>query len=35
VRDCDAVVALAATVKLRFVERVAMPANNQCLVFER
>jgi len=35
VRDCDAVVAQARTVNLRFVERVPMPANNQCVVFER
>jgi hypothetical protein len=35
VRDCDAVIALAAQHGLRFVERVPMPANNQSLVFER
>jgi hypothetical protein len=35
VRDADQVIALCAEVDLRFVERVAMPANNQTLVFER
>jgi SAM-dependent methyltransferase len=33
VRDAEAVIALAAAEALTFVERVAMPANNQCLVF--
>jgi SAM-dependent methyltransferase len=35
VRDADEVIALAARAGLRFVERVAMPANNQTLVFTR
>lgn len=35
VRDLEAVVALAEKAGLRFVERVAMPANNQTLVFTR
>jgi hypothetical protein len=35
VRDSDEVMALAAQHGLRFLERVAMPANNQTLVFER
>jgi hypothetical protein len=35
VRDADEVIALCAEVDLRFIERVAMPANNQTLVFER
>jgi cyclopropane fatty-acyl-phospholipid synthase-like methyltransferase len=35
VRDADQVIALCAEVDLRFIERVAMPANNQTLVFER
>ena len=35
VRDLEAVVALAARAGLSFVERVAMPANNQTLVFRR
>lgn len=35
VRDAETVIALAAASELTFVERVAMPANNQCLVFRR
>jgi hypothetical protein len=35
VRDLETVVQLAAEAKLHLRERVAMPANNQCLVFER
>jgi hypothetical protein len=35
VRDLEAVVAAARTLQLDFVERVAMPANNQTLVFRR
>ncbi len=35
VRDLEAVVELAESVGLRFSERVAMPANNQTLVFVR
>jgi hypothetical protein len=35
VRDAETVIALAAERGLRFIERVAMPANNQCLVFHR
>lgn len=34
-RDLDAVKALAASHGLTFVERVAMPANNLCLLFHR
>lgn len=33
VRDLEAVVEVAARAHLRLVERVQMPANNQCLVF--
>jgi hypothetical protein len=35
VRDADEVIALAARAGLAFVERVAMPANNQTLIFKR
>lgn len=35
VRDLEALVTLAEQAGLRFAERVAMPANNQCLVFVR
>jgi len=35
VRDLEAVSALAGELGLHLRERVAMPANNQCLVFER
>jgi SAM-dependent methyltransferase len=35
VRDLERVTALAEELGLRFRERVAMPANNQCLVLER
>ena len=35
VRDADEVIALAASHGLSFVERVAMPANNQMLIFRR
>lgn len=35
VRDLEAVAALAEQAGLAFQERVAMPANNQCLVFRR
>jgi len=35
VRDREDVIAEAVGVGLRFVEAIAMPANNQCLVFER
>ncbi len=35
VRDVEAIVSLAETAGLRFVERVPMPANNQILIFER
>ncbi len=35
VRDLEAVVSLAAEFGLRLVERVAMPSNNQTLIFER
>lgn len=35
VRDADAVIALCAEAGLAFCERVAMPANNQILVFQR
>lgn len=35
IRDADQVIALCAEVDLRLVERAAMPANNQTLVFER
>lgn len=35
VRDLDEVSAVAARHGLRFVERVAMPANNQTAIFER
>ena len=34
VRDADQVIALCGEADLQFVERVAMPANNQTLVFE-
>lgn len=35
VRDIDELLPLAERAKLELVERVAMPANNQCLVFTR
>jgi SAM-dependent methyltransferase len=35
VRDLETVVQLAEAERLSFRERVAMPANNQCVVFER
>lgn len=35
VRDAEVVVALAAEHGLAFQDRVAMPANNQCLVFQK
>jgi SAM-dependent methyltransferase len=35
VRDIDDVLPLAEKAALRFLERVEMPANNQCLVFAR
>lgn len=35
VRDSDQVIALAGEAGLSFLERVAMPANNQTLIFER
>ena len=35
IRDLEAVQALAAQAGLRFVEDIAMPANNRCLVWER
>jgi hypothetical protein len=35
VRDAETVIALAAAEGLTFVERVAMPANNQILIFRR
>ncbi len=35
VRDAETVIALAAEHGLAFSERVAMPANNQCLVFRK
>jgi SAM-dependent methyltransferase len=35
VRDCEAVAVLAEAAGLRFEERIAMPANNQTLVFRR
>ena len=35
VRDAEAVIAVAHAVGLRFSERVPMPANNYCLVFEK
>ena len=35
IRDLEAVQALAASAGLSFVEDIAMPANNRCLVFER
>jgi len=35
IRDLEAVQALAAKAGLRFVEDIAMPANNRCLVFEK
>ena len=35
VRDAEAVIDLAASVGLEFLERVPMPANNQTLVFRR
>lgn len=35
VRDLDEVIALGAQVGLRFVERTAMPANNQTVIFRR
>jgi cyclopropane fatty-acyl-phospholipid synthase-like methyltransferase len=35
IRDLEAVQALATQVGLKFVEDVAMPANNRCLVFEK
>ncbi|MFZ5894904.1 MAG: DUF938 domain-containing protein [Myxococcota bacterium] len=35
VRDAEAIIELAAGLGLSFVERVPMPANNQCLVFRR
>jgi SAM-dependent methyltransferase len=35
VRDCGEVAAVAASSGMSLMERVAMPANNQCLVFQR
>jgi len=35
VRDCAEVAAVAESSGMSLIERVAMPANNQCLVFER
>lgn len=35
IRDLEAVQALAADAGLAFVEDIAMPANNRCLVFEK
>jgi hypothetical protein len=35
IRDLEAVQALATQAGLRFVDRIAMPANNFCLVWER
>jgi SAM-dependent methyltransferase len=35
IRDLEAVQALAAAAGLAFVEDIAMPANNRCLVFEK
>jgi SAM-dependent methyltransferase len=35
IRDLEAVQALATQAGLKFVEDVAMPANNRCLVFEK
>jgi cyclopropane fatty-acyl-phospholipid synthase-like methyltransferase len=35
IRDLEAVQALAAGAGLNFIEDIAMPANNRCLVFEK
>jgi SAM-dependent methyltransferase len=35
IRDLEAVQALAARAGLNFIEDIAMPANNRCLVFEK
>jgi hypothetical protein len=35
IRDLEAIQALAAGAGLVFIEDIAMPANNRCLVFEK
>jgi hypothetical protein len=35
IRDLEAVQALAEAAGLRFIEDIAMPANNRCVVFEK